>query len=107
MNKNEKYNAAISSSSTGGGWEEASLSQNIPNPFSNTTTINYSLPKTYSSAKIIITNRNGVALKQISLNAKGKGSIKIDAATLSSGAYQYTLYVDGKIIDTKRMVSSK
>ena len=85
----------------------ASLKQNIPNPFTNTTTINYSLPKTYSSAKIIITNNNGVALKQINLNAKGNGSIKIDAATLSSGAYQYTLYVDGKKIDTKQMISSK
>jgi len=65
------------------------------------------LPKAYSSAKIIITNNNGVALKQINLNAKSKGSIKIDAAALSSGAYQYTLYVDGKKIDTKQMISSK
>ena len=85
----------------------ASLQQNIPNPFSNTTTINYSLPKTYSSAKIIIANSNGVALKQISLNAKGKGSINVDASTLSSGAYQYTLYIDGKMINTRQMILTK
>ncbi|HYJ62619.1 MAG TPA: tail fiber domain-containing protein, partial [Parafilimonas sp.] len=85
----------------------ASLQQNNPNPFSNATTINYSLPKTYSSAKIIITNNNGVALKQINLSAKGKGSVNINASTLAAGAYQYSLYVDGKKIDTKQMISSK
>ena len=73
----------------------ASLSQNMPNPFSNSTTINYSLPAKFSSAKIIITDKNGNALKQINLS-NNKGSVNVDAATLSSGAYQYSLYVDGK-----------
>ena len=36
-----------------------------------------------------------------------KGSITIDASTLSSGAYQYSLYVDGTLIDTKQMVLAK
>ena len=85
----------------------ASLQQNSPNPFNNTTTINYSLPKAYSSAKIIITNSNGVVLKQINLSAKGNGSVNINASTLAAGAYQYSLYVDGKIIDTKKMMLSK
>ena len=80
----------------------ASLLQNIPNPFSNSTTINYSIPQKFSSAKIIITDKNGNALKTITLS-NNKGSVNIDAATLSSGAYQYSLYVDGKLIDTKQM----
>ena len=33
----------------------------------------------------------------------GKGSAQIDASTVSSGAYQYSLYVDGKLIETKQM----
>lgn len=85
----------------------AALQQNIPNPFSNTTTINYTLPQTYSFAKIIITNKNGSTLKQVNLTAKGKGSVKIDASTLSSGAYQYSLYVDGRLIDAKQMILTK
>jgi trimeric autotransporter adhesin len=95
---NSQQSAVISS---------AALQQNIPNPFTNSTSISYSLPSSYSSAKIIITDNKGIVLKQINLTAKGKGNISVDAATLSSGAYQYTLYVDGKMIDTKQMISSK
>jgi hypothetical protein len=81
----------------------ASLSQNIPNPFDHSTTINYTLPQTYSSAKIIVTDNSGKTLKELSINAKGKGSLNIDASTLSSRAYQYSLIVDGRLIDTKQM----
>ena len=58
------------------------------------------MPKQFSSSKIIVSDKNGNALKQIKLSA-GKGSVTVDAATLSSGAYQYSLYVDGKRIDTE------
>jgi hypothetical protein len=85
------------------------LSQNFPNPFSNSTTISYSIPQSRNgrtSARIIITDKNGNAIKQISLSGS-KGSVNVDASTLSSGAYQYSLYVDGRLIDTKQMVSAK
>jgi trimeric autotransporter adhesin len=92
----------------------ASLEQNIPNPFNHTTVINYSLPQHSSSARIIITDKTGKPLKEINLPAgrqgiagSGKGNIQIDAATLASGAYQYTLYVNDKLIDTKQMVLSR
>ena len=85
----------------------ASLAQNIPNPFSNTTTINYILPQHYSSAKIIITDKNGNTLKQINLYDKDKGSVLVDASTLSSGAYQYSLIVDGRMISSKQMMLIK
>ena len=85
---------------------DALLQQNIPNPFSNTTAINYSLPNQFTSARIIITDKNGKALKQINLSGN-KGNISIDAATLSSGAYQYSLYADGKLIGSKQMIVSK
>ncbi len=85
----------------------ASLQQNVPNPFQSSTTINYTLPQQYLSAKIIITDNKGVVLKKLNLNAKGKGSVKVDASTLASGAYQYSLYVNGTLIDTKPMISSK
>ncbi len=85
----------------------ASLQQNAPNPFSNATTIHYTLPQNYSSAKIIITDKNGKILKEINVSGTGKGGLKFDAATLSSGAYQYSLYVNERLIDTKQMVLSK
>ncbi|MFZ1798730.1 MAG: hypothetical protein WAU24_02610, partial [Chitinophagaceae bacterium] len=85
----------------------ASLEQNIPNPFTNSTTINYSIPQKFTSAQIIITDQNGKVLKQLNVSGGGKGSLKVDASTLSAGAYRYSLYVDGKLIDTKQMVAGK
>jgi len=85
----------------------ASLEQNIPNPFNRTTILNYVLPQQFSSAKIIIADKSGKALKQINVSGSGKGSLHIDAATLSSGTYQYSFYVDGRLIETKQMVLTK
>jgi len=81
----------------------ASLQQNIPNPFNHTTTINYTLPQQYSSAKMIVSDKSGKVLREISLSAKGKGSLTVDASMLASGAYQYSLYIDNRLIDTKQM----
>lgn len=107
----DELKAMIVNQSTVNGQQSAVVSsallfQNVPNPFSNSTAIRYSLPAKFSSAKIIITDKNGNALKTISL-ANNKGSVNVDAATLSSGAYQYSLYVDGRLIDTKQMILSK
>lgn len=33
--------------------------------------------------------------------------LSVDAGILSSGTYSYTLYVDGKLIDTKEMILTK
>jgi hypothetical protein len=68
----------------------ASLQQNIL--FTNTTTIGYSLPDKFSSAQMIITDKNGSQFKQINISSAGKGTINVDASTLASGAYNYSLY---------------
>ena len=85
----------------------ALLEQNIPNPFTNATTINYTLPQKYSSAKIIITDKLGKTLKEINVSGSGKGSLKVDASTLANGAYQYSLYISNKLIASKQMILSK
>jgi hypothetical protein len=86
---------------------DVALAQNVPNPFNHSTTISYTLPQSYSSAKIIVTDKNGNTLKEVNVSAKGKGSLNVDAATLAAGAYQYSLYVDGKLINTKQMILTK
>ena len=85
----------------------SSLAQNIPNPFSNTTTISYRLPQNFSFAQIIITDKSGKVLKQVNISGSSKGSVQVNAATLAAGAYQYSLFVDGKLIDTKQMILAK
>jgi len=85
----------------------ASLQQNVPNPFNNTTTISYTLPQKFSSARIMIIDKNGKILKQLNLQSAGKGVVYVAASTLTSGTYNYSLYVDGKLIGSRQMILSK
>ena len=82
----------------------ASLEQNIPNPFTNSTVINYTLPQSIVSAQIIITDKSGRTLKTVKISGSGIGNLKVDASTLAAGAYQYSLIVDAKLVDTKQMI---
>jgi len=80
------------------------LSQNIPNPFNQSSSINYYLPKTTQSARIILTDIEGNTLKTYPLKTQGNGSLQIHKNTLASGTYLYTLWVNQAPIDSKRMV---
>jgi len=83
------------------------LEQNIPNPFSKTTTINYYLPVNKGNAYINFYSAAGAVLKSVKLVANGKGTITLKANELPSGTYQYALVVDGKNIDSKQMILAK
>ena len=86
---------------------DASLDQNTPNPFTNSTTIHYNLPSKFTMAQILVTDMNGKTLKQVNVTGMGKGTVNIDASTLSSGIYNYSLIVGGRSIATKQMVVTK
>lgn len=87
------------------GVDGAYLKQNAPNPFSENTSIVYSLPKHFNNAYIQITNVQGAVMRKVELpNADGIGVLNIKARELAPGDYVYTLIIDGKIIDTKKMV---
>ena len=86
---------------------DASLSQNTPNPFNHATTIDYTLPQKYSSAKIIVVDELGKTIKAFDLSGTGKGSVTFSSPIRVGASYQYSLYVDGKLIGTKQMVLSK
>lgn len=80
------------------------LDQNQPNPFSESTVIKYNVPEKYSYAQLIFTTVEGRILKTIDIAKKGAGEITVYANDLSNGIYNYTLVVDGKTIDSKKMI---
>ncbi len=82
----------------------ATIYQNVPNPFSNASTIKLQLPSGYTNASIIITENNGKILKTVALNESYSGNVKVETSSLSAGAYQYSLIVDGRMVDTKQML---
>lgn len=83
------------------------LYQNIPNPFTDETTINYYLPETVKSAKMLFYDDAGRIIKEMKLELKGNNSIVVNSAKLANGFYSYSLEVDGKVTETKKMLRSK
>jgi hypothetical protein len=105
---NQKTNNSMAANNTmaamlGG----SSLAQNAPNPFNQTTVIKYTVPQNAVTAFIQITDINGRTVKTITAAAKGSGQITLQAGELTAGTYQYSLIVNGQLIDTKRMILTK
>ena len=84
--------------------DKAYLLQNIPNPFNNTTSVGYFVPYTNAKAHIVISTMAGQIVHNMELSNLGVGAVSIDNSRMASALYLYTLYVDGKRIDTKRMI---
>jgi hypothetical protein len=80
------------------------LDQNVPNPFTEKTTIAYTLPETVNEAQIIFSDVRGRVIKTVALQQKGEAELTAFTATLSKGFYTYSIVADGMVIDTKRMV---
>jgi hypothetical protein len=80
------------------------LNQNVPNPFAESTIISYNIPDGFQKAQIIFSSIDGKVIKAHDIREKGRGSLNVFANDLSQGIYTYSLIVDSKMIDTKRMV---
>ena len=97
-NKQNSMSALLSS---------ARLYQNAPNPFNQTTQINYFIPDNTGSATIQITDMSGAIIKSVPVNAKGNGQLTLATSQMPAGMYNYSLYIDRNVIDTKKMVLIK
>ena len=84
----------------------AKLTQNKPNPFSERTTIRFTLPENAHNAFIYVFDMTGKMQKQIPVDSSMQ-SITINGYELSAGMYICSLVVNGKEMDTKRMILSK
>lgn len=82
----------------------AQLSQNVPNPTRNGTSISYYLPDNAKTASIEVYNISGQLVKSLPLREKGNGTIKLSDSDLPSGTYVYKMTTDGKVTGSKKMV---
>ncbi|MCB0760470.1 MAG: T9SS type A sorting domain-containing protein [Flavobacteriales bacterium] len=79
------------------------VKQNIPNPFSNITTINYTVANA-GKVQFEVMNLLGERVLSNVYNARrGSNEIKVSAADLNSGIYLYSLQIGDKKV-THRMV---
>ena len=83
------------------------LEQNVPNPFAEQTTINYFIPDDVKFAQVIFYDNLGRIIKTVDITEKGGGQLNVFANNLGNGIYSYSLVVDGKVTDTKKMMRTK
>ena len=83
---------------------KAKLYSNIPNPFKEETTISYFVSEAVSSASLHIYNLQGKQMKQVVITERGNNSIVLKGYEFVPGMYMYSLIVDGKEVDTKKMI---
>jgi len=93
-------NPDLLSSETG----TSSLYQNAPNPFTEETSISYSLGETVGSATLFIYDMSGKQLRSYNLYERGDSKITIIGGELDAGMYMYSLVADGLLIGTKQML---
>ena len=82
------------------------LKQNTPNPLNNRTVITYFTPNDTRNAQILVTDMKGSVLKTYKVTP-GEGELTIRSGELSSGTYNFSLYVNNSKIDTKQMIIAK
>jgi hypothetical protein len=84
-----------------------SITQNMPNPASSVTTINYQIVDNAKNVTIHILDSNGKLVTKFNEGAKtaGKYSISLDVSNYASGNYYYTIQADGKRMGRKMQVT--
>ncbi len=80
------------------------LLQNTPNPFNTETTITFYITEKDANSNLLVFDMTGKLLKTIKLNGSGKGSVIINGNDFKPGMYYYSLIVNNKEIDTKKMI---
>ena len=84
----------------------ATLAQNRPNPFSERTTIRFTLPENAQNAYIYVFDMSGKMKKQIPVTPDMQ-SVTIEGYELRAGMYIYSLVIGGQEVQTRRMILSK
>lgn len=85
----------------------ASLTQNNPNPFEYATSIRTVIPQEVKEATLYICDMTGKQVKKVDVAERGQVDVQFTSDGLVAGMYLYSLTVDGKLVDTKRMIVNK
>ncbi len=84
------------------------VGQNMPNPFSTTSTINYELNKTATvSIAVYDVTGNKVAEQNEGTQSEGQHSLKFNGENLAAGVYYYSLTVGTNATTAMKMVIVK
>ncbi len=95
---------ATSIESEGESTDIVRMSQNKPNPFSESSVITLSIPEGTKQAAIYVYDLSGKQVKNIPVDKRGETDITVYASDFSEGMFVYSLVVDGTVASTRRMM---
>ncbi|MBM2816710.1 MAG: hypothetical protein HW421_3472 [Ignavibacteria bacterium] len=90
-------------------YEDVILEQNNPNPFAETSSINYYIPENYQGQPtIILADERGIKIYQkFDIQIGLPGQTVISAKDLKTGVYLYGIELNGKIVKSKKLMVIK
>lgn len=97
--------ARVSGEQVSSSFGKGTLGLATPNPARGSVRIQYEVPQSASNARLLLTDALGRTVKTVQLTSSG--FVNIDVNALSSGVYNYSLIVDGKIIQARKMTVEK
>lgn len=87
--------------------DNAIIYQNAPNPFGDGTMIKYFIPENAQNVQMVFFDEFGSKLKEFNITEIGMGELNLSTMNLASGIYSYSLIVNGKAVDTKKMIKNQ
>ncbi|MFK7935541.1 MAG: T9SS type A sorting domain-containing protein, partial [Saprospiraceae bacterium] len=85
---------------------ESIFIKNHPNPFTESTTIDYEIPNHSSNANIHITKLDGELVQTFPIQGS-KGSVTLTNQLLSAGMYIYSIEIAGRVVASEKMLLTK
>ncbi len=79
------------------------ISEIYPNPASNSVAIDYDMPVEVDYANVKIFNLLGVVVKEQQVDIRNN-QMKMNVMDINSGIYFYTLFINGEVYITKKLV---
>jgi hypothetical protein len=79
----------------------------FPNPSQSEIIVHWNIQVNFKDAALIIYDNNGLKINSYKIKQRGTGDLHLSASKLPSGVYMYSLIVDGKLMDFKKMVRTK
>ena len=106
-NNNQNVNETTDISEQEAYSDVPSLSQNNPNPFANATSIKMTIPQSAATALLCIYDMSGKQISQKTISDRGEVTYSFTSEGMDAGMYLYSLIIDGKLINTRRMILTK
>lgn len=78
-----------------------------PNPTSGNTTIKYTYPGTVGHAYLTVTDLTGKQVKRVDLKANGGNSVNLSLEGATAGTYVYSLELDGRVVESKKLMLAR